>query len=156
MQWTWTWANSREWWGTGRPGMLQSTGSQEVGHDWATEQQHHQNTSLQVIFFSSFMPSNHSPHFSQNKILKIQLWSFLSYWNFSNDLWLEVQSLKQFVSHIINQLIPYLSPFGSHTIRPIRLNSIILGNPACFFSLSSHCADYSHCEVWTKHWMKQG
>ena len=107
-------------------------------------------------FFSSFMPSNHSPHFSQNKILKIQLWSFFSYWNFSNDLWLEVQSLKQFVSHIINQLMPYLSPFGSHTIRPIRLNSIILGNPACFFSLSSHCADYSHCEVWTKHWMKQG
>ena len=24
MQWTWTWANSGRWWGTGRPGMLQS------------------------------------------------------------------------------------------------------------------------------------
>ena len=22
MQWTWTWANSRKWWGTGRPGVL--------------------------------------------------------------------------------------------------------------------------------------
>ena len=39
MQWTWTWANSRRWWGTGRPGVLQSMGSQRVGHDWATEQQ---------------------------------------------------------------------------------------------------------------------
>ena len=25
------------WWWTGRPGMLQSTGSQRVGHDWVTE-----------------------------------------------------------------------------------------------------------------------
>ena len=29
--------NSRSWWWTGRPGMLQSMGSQRVGHDWATE-----------------------------------------------------------------------------------------------------------------------
>ena len=27
-QWTWVWVNSRSWWWTGRPGMLQSTGSQ--------------------------------------------------------------------------------------------------------------------------------
>ena len=27
--WTWVWANSRRWWGTGRPGVLQSTGSQK-------------------------------------------------------------------------------------------------------------------------------
>ena len=40
MQWTWTWANSRRWRGTERPGMLQSIGSQRVGHDWATEQYH--------------------------------------------------------------------------------------------------------------------
>ena len=36
-QWTWVWVNSRSWWWTGRPGMLQFTGSQRVGHDWATE-----------------------------------------------------------------------------------------------------------------------
>ena len=38
-QWTWVWANSRRWWRTGRPGMLQSMGSQRVGQDWVTEQQ---------------------------------------------------------------------------------------------------------------------
>ena len=38
MQWTWTWANSGRWWGTGRPGVLQSMGSWRVGHDWVTEQ----------------------------------------------------------------------------------------------------------------------
>ena len=36
-QWTWVWVNSRSWWRTGRPGMLQSMGSQRVGHDWVTE-----------------------------------------------------------------------------------------------------------------------
>ena len=36
-QWTWVWVNSRSWWWTGRPGVLQSKGSQRVGHDWAGE-----------------------------------------------------------------------------------------------------------------------
>ena len=38
-QWTWVWANSRRWWRTGRPGVLQSMGLQRVGHNWAPEQQ---------------------------------------------------------------------------------------------------------------------
>ena len=38
-QWTWVWANSGREWRTGKPGMLQSMGSQRVGHDLATEQQ---------------------------------------------------------------------------------------------------------------------
>ena len=36
-QWTWVWVNSGSWWWTGRLGMLQSMGSQNVGHDWVTE-----------------------------------------------------------------------------------------------------------------------
>ena len=36
-RWTWVWVNSRSWWWTGRPGVLQFMGSQEVGHDWETE-----------------------------------------------------------------------------------------------------------------------
>ena len=36
-RWTWVWASSGSWWWTGRPGMLQSMGSQRVRHDWATE-----------------------------------------------------------------------------------------------------------------------
>ena len=36
-QWTWVWVNSRSWWWTRRPGVLQSMGSQRVRHDWATE-----------------------------------------------------------------------------------------------------------------------
>ena len=36
-QWTWVWVNSRSWWWTGRPGILQSMGSKRVEHDRATE-----------------------------------------------------------------------------------------------------------------------
>jgi len=31
--WMWVWVNSRSWWWTGKPGMLQSMGLQRVGHD---------------------------------------------------------------------------------------------------------------------------
>ena len=36
-QWTWVWVNSGSWWWIGRPGVLQSMGSQRVGHDWETK-----------------------------------------------------------------------------------------------------------------------
>ena len=36
-QWTWVWVNSAIWWWTGRPDVLESMGSERVGHDWATE-----------------------------------------------------------------------------------------------------------------------
>ena len=36
-QWTWVWVSSGSWWWTGKPGVLQSMGSQRIGHDWATE-----------------------------------------------------------------------------------------------------------------------
>ena len=66
MQWTWTWANSGRWWGTGRPGMLQSMGLQRVGHDRATEQQSNVMSSL----FNDL--HLHTPYFwtTQNHILR--------------------------------------------------------------------------------------
>ena len=35
--WTWVWVSSGSWWWTGKPGVLQSMGSQRVRHSWATE-----------------------------------------------------------------------------------------------------------------------
>ena len=37
IQLTWVWASSRSWWWTGKPGMLQSMGSQRIRHEWVTE-----------------------------------------------------------------------------------------------------------------------
>ena len=39
IQWTWVWVGSGSWGWTGKPGVLQSMGSQRVGHDWATKRQ---------------------------------------------------------------------------------------------------------------------
>ena len=36
-QWRWVWVYSGSWWWTGRPGVLQSMGSQRVWHNWATK-----------------------------------------------------------------------------------------------------------------------
>ena len=36
-RWMWVWVNSRIWWWTGRPGVLQFMESQRVGHNWVTE-----------------------------------------------------------------------------------------------------------------------
>ena len=36
-QWTCAWVDSRSWWWTGWPGMLQPMGSQRVGYNWVTE-----------------------------------------------------------------------------------------------------------------------
>ena len=46
-QWTWVWVNSRSWWLTRSPGLLQSTGSQRVGHNWETELNFHTTTETQ-------------------------------------------------------------------------------------------------------------
>ena len=37
-QQTWVWANSRRWWRTGKPGVLQSPGLQRVRHNLVTDQ----------------------------------------------------------------------------------------------------------------------
>ena len=42
-QWAWVWASTGSWWWTGRPGVLQSIGSQRVRHNWVTELNHNQH-----------------------------------------------------------------------------------------------------------------
>ena len=55
-QWTWVWANSGQWWRTGRPSVLQSMQLQRVGHDWVTEQPQ----ILSVHTLCSHFPTSHS------------------------------------------------------------------------------------------------
>ena len=51
-RWTWVRANSRRWWRTGKPGMLQSVWSQRVEHDLVTE---HNNTNKCIFIFICFL-----------------------------------------------------------------------------------------------------
>ena len=55
-QCTWVWVNSRSWWWTGRPDVLQSMGLQRVGHYWATKLNWTKPLSIfyhTIIFFST-------------------------------------------------------------------------------------------------------
>ena len=76
-QWTWVWANSGSWWWTGKPGVLQSMGSQRVGHDWATELNIYWGPSLSTRGFSPFL---HVSAASQSQ----QAWTLSQEWNVSD------------------------------------------------------------------------
>ena len=53
-QWTWVWVNSRTWWLTGKPDILQSMGLKNVRHDLVTEQHTY-------VYSFPLEPSSHSP-----------------------------------------------------------------------------------------------
>ena len=50
-RWTWVWTNSRNWWWTGKPGVLQSTGSQRGRYDWVTERNWMTNDAEHLVVF---------------------------------------------------------------------------------------------------------
>ena len=54
MQWTWTWANSGRWWGTGRPGMLQSIKEPDKT-EWLYSD--HTMSLSEAFYFKSWVPS---------------------------------------------------------------------------------------------------
>ena len=59
-QWTWVWVNSRRWWWTGRPGLLQSMGSQSWTQlsDWTTKEPSQSGQSLSLVWL--YNPMNRS------------------------------------------------------------------------------------------------
>ena len=61
-QWTWVWVNSGSWWWTGKPGMLQSMGSQRARHDWVTElkwtELMYYTLNLRISFYKSGTDNN--------------------------------------------------------------------------------------------------
>ena len=66
-QWTWVWVDSRSWWWTGRPGVLQSMGSQRVRHDWATELNWTYLTYMQSTWCEMLGWMNHKVEYGQKK-----------------------------------------------------------------------------------------
>ena len=54
---TWVWGSSGSWWWTGKPGVLQSMGSQRVRHSWATELNRLYSDIVTFIYFChNFLP----------------------------------------------------------------------------------------------------
>ena len=78
MQWTWTWTNSRKWWGTGNLGMLQSKGLKRTGHDWRPIEEKEQLIWYELLFFWPVFPSMHFPYIS-----------FCCYWIFLLNMFIQ-------------------------------------------------------------------
>ena len=77
-RWTWVWASYWSWWLTGKPGMLQSMGSERVEYDWTTRL-----TGL-VLISSSFVKDLPFAHLKKWSYL-IDLWDFIYIY-----IWVEV------------------------------------------------------------------
>ena len=64
IQWTWVWENSWREWRAGRPGELQSMGSQSIRHNWVTEDAHtHTHTTLHDTYIAYIYPLIHQRTF---------------------------------------------------------------------------------------------
>ena len=95
-QWTWVWANSRRWWWTGKPGMLQSMGSQRVGHNWATGQQQSKYMITIVQFYE--VVYIHRTSMFKKRLLIVRARNDLEIIRFKDSLtWCASQSLGEFL-----------------------------------------------------------
>ena len=66
---TWVWVNSRSWWWTGKPGVVQSMGSQRVRHNWATELNW---TEVLYIIHKCLLWNSHYPYFTHSVSFTLQ------------------------------------------------------------------------------------
>ena len=83
--WTWVWANSGRWWSTGNLVVPQSTRSQRIGHNWATEQQPlYFNYLLQPTLTLEFC--FHAAFHSKASTFFFAVYLVLSKWKPYNDL----------------------------------------------------------------------
>ena len=78
-RWTWVWINSRSWWWTERPGVLQFMGSHRARHDWATELYWTEHTEVSHYWHRKLLPSlvYFLETISRFYLPNIVTWSFL-------------------------------------------------------------------------------
>ena len=95
-------SNSRSWWWTGRPSMLQSMGLQRVRHDWVTELNWTLITGLTAVspFDFPFSPPDHLYLLPPSSLLYLTLWISLGV--------RAVENLRELITGWIG-----LSPFDS-------------------------------------------
>ena len=101
IQWKWAWANFRRWWGTGRPGVLQSIGLQTVRHDSATEQQqaqwktHNGSQKFQNTLQDSWRRKwKSTPVFLTREFHGQRSWAGYSPWGHKDRIWLKWLSMS--------------------------------------------------------------
>ena len=87
IQWTWTWRNSRRWWGAGKPVVLQSMGLQRVGHNLATEHHHHANIKYTYILRVRFYLSHEQSKYWRTVVNLSCIYHWFPLCNFKRRTW---------------------------------------------------------------------
>ena len=113
-QWTWVLVNSRSWWWTGRPDMLQSMRSQRVRHDWVTELNGIIFTHIkkQRHYFADKGLSNQSYGFSSNHVWMWEL-DYKEGWALKNWCFQAVVLKKTLESPLDCEEIKLVNPKGN-------------------------------------------
>ena len=129
----WAWVSSGSWWWTGRPGILQSMGSQRVGHDWATELNW-------MLWFG--------PGIELRKVSSVQslnhVWLFVTPWTAAGQASLSITSSRSLLKLMsIESVMP-----SNHLIlcRPLLLLPLIFPSISVF---SNESVLHSR---WPKYW----
>ena len=125
--WTWVWVGSRSWWWTGKPGMLQSIGSQRVRHDLVTELNQIIPTSKKYLYSFQSPDSGHSRKiilntlivFSYSNYINTLIWTAAKVLGFCTPI-CEMISwdslLCAFASCLLNHLGTLLTTFGMSSV----------------------------------------
>ena len=140
----WVWASSGRWWKTGKPGVLQSMGSQGVAHDWAAEQQlsspHHliYNSAYLVQFNRSVVSDSLRPHRLQHARLSCPSPVHRAYSNSCPpSQWCHFILCRLLL--LLPSIFPSISIFSSESVLCIRWQKY--WSFSFSISLSSECSE---------------
>ena len=114
-QWTWVCASSGRWWRTGKPGVLQSVGSQRVWRDWAPEKQ---QKYIHLLLNTSNSKHSDWNHFCNNSLSALV---FKNIYLFIWIHWVLVAACRIFVAFCGTfslQSTGSVTPWGSLVIGP--------------------------------------
>ena len=129
-QWTWVWVNSGSWWWTGKPGMLQSMGSQKVGHDWATELNHaiHYIPRDSLFYNWKFVPFDHSHSFCSH-LNPSCLWQSPVYFVYVG-FFFQIPHISEFIQYLSSSIW-----FISLNVMPWRFIHSVPNSRISFFCI---------------------
>ena len=121
-RWTWVCTSSGRWWWTGKPGVLQSMGSQRVGHDWVTELKWGTFLKLMHAFASPLLSSPNLP--SPRNTLKY--WKNTQHWAITE----QSREAAQFWSRLVISQRWFLSvPSQTLTAKSLKVTEHSYGSP---------------------------
>ena len=131
-QWTWVWASCRSWWWTGSPGVLQSMGSQEVGHDLLVNGT---ELNLRWSIFSYIYQRTEIDLYISNEILFV---------HFPNPEILEREGNQGAESWVFVPLLGLAQAACIFFIRPVKVrNRIFNGKPQVNMLFQFTCESWS-------------